>query len=267
MVERFTREDGKVAILFSPEYGAGWSTWVSEEDEEALLFHTQIVKEVLDGNHRKAASLAARRTYHPKPKQSDISDFESNESSDSEMTMTTIIKNQLDSTSAGADSVDPAIPADMVDQAKAKSLDTDPAIPADTVDQVKAKSLEDTEPFDCSNSLAGSDSVTNPIIVEDDDAGKIATVSEAPKPLVTSKEFINMNEEEWLDYCTDYDKIDASWENSYEYHVENSEFASAAASLIVEWLEPGEEFWVNEYNGYETLVRKSDYKLPPWHVA
>lgn len=264
MVERFTREDGKVAVLISPEYGAGWSTWVSEEDGEVLLFHTQIVKEVLDGNHRKAASLAARRTYHPRPKQSDISDLESYESSDSEMTMTTIIKNQLDSTSAGADSVDPAIAVDMIDHAKAKSLDTDPAIPADMVDHAKAKSL-DTEPIDYSNSVAGSESATNPI-VEDDDAGKIAAVSEAQKPLVT-KELINMNEEEWLDYCTDYDKIDASWENSYEYHVENSEFASAAAELIVEWLEPGEEFWVSEYNGYETLVRKSDFKPPPCHVA
>lgn len=244
MVERFTREDGKVAVLISPDYGAGWSTWVSEEDEEALLFHAQIVKEVLDGNHRKAASLAARWTYHPRPKQSDSSELESNESSDSEITMTTIIQNQLDLTSAGAGSVDPVVPADMmVDHAKARNLDP--------------------EPIDCSNSVAGSESTTN--IVVEDDAGKIAAVTEAKAETLVTREL--MNEKEWLDYCTDYDKIDASWENSYEYHVENSEFASAAASLIVEWLEPGEEFWVSEYDGHETLVRKSDFKVPPWHVA
>lgn len=76
-----------------------------------------------------------------------------------------------------------------------------------------------------------------------------------------------MDDKEWLDYCTDYDKIDASWYNSYEYHVEISRFDSAAASLIVEWLEPGEEFFVSEYDGYETLVRKSNFIPPPWHVA
>lgn len=241
MVERFTREDGKVAVLISPDYGAGWSTWVSEQDKEALLFHAQIVKEVLDGNHRGAASMAKRRTYHPRPKQSTSSDLESNESSDSEMTMTTIIKNQLDSTSAGADSVDLTVPADMVDHAKAKDLDPDP--------------------IDCSNSVARSESATN--LVEDD-AGKIAAVTEADETLV-SKEL--MNEKEWLDYCTDYDKIDADFWNSYEYHVERSDFDSAAASLIIEWLDPGEEFFVSECDGYETLVRKSEYNEPPWHVA
>lgn len=244
MVERFTREDGKVAVLISPDYGAGWSTWVGEQDKEALLFHAQIVKEVLDGNHRGAASLAARRTYHPRPKQSPHSDLESNESSDSEMTMTTIIKNQLDSTSAGADSVDVAVPADMVDHAKAKAKDFD------------------TEPIDCSNSVARSESATNS--VGEEDAGKIAAVTEA-ETVVVSKEL--MNGEEWLDYCTDYDKIDACWGNSYEYHVEHSEFESAAASLIIEWLDPGEEFFVSQCDGYETLVRKSEYNPPPWHVA
>lgn len=66
MVERFTREDGKVAVLILPEYGAGWSTWVSEEDEEVLLFDVQIVKAVLPGRHHTATSLAAMQTYHPR---------------------------------------------------------------------------------------------------------------------------------------------------------------------------------------------------------
>lgn len=305
MVERFTREDGKVAVLISPDHGAGWSTWVSEEDEEALLFHAQIVKAVLDGNSRKAASLASRLTSHPRlVQQSHSAGSESNESSDSEMTMTAIIKNQLDDTTiAGADSLYPGVsdvPAEII------------------VDQVKAKSsslVHTEEPpiiIDCSSSknsvvvvVAGSEDSARitttsnnpvPVIVEvevkvddDDNASKIAataalnsitttTQQEAEEKrlrLVSNKkvedkdkkELILMNDRGWLDYCTDYDKIDGTWPNSYEYHVENSQFDSAAASLIVEWLEPGEEFFVSEYDGYETLVRKSDIIIPPWHVA
>lgn len=211
---------------------------MSEEHEEALLFDAQIVKAVLAGNHHTAASLAAMQTYHPRPKQSDSSDPESNESSDSEMTMTTIIKNGLDSTNAGAGSIDPA--------GMAKSLDT--------------------ESIDCSNSVARSESATNPF---EGDPSKVVAVLENKTP-------VTMNGKEWLDFCTDYestdyesidyDTINPSY-NSYEYHVAYYEFAYVAPSLIVEWLEPGEEFYVSEYNGYETLVRKSNFKPTPWHVA
>lgn len=208
-----------------------------KENEEVLLFDAEIVKEVLDGNHRKAAYLAARRAHHPRPKQSDSSDLKSNESSDSEMAMTKIIKNQLDSTSAGADSVDPAVPADMmVDHAKAKSLDT--------------------EPIDNSNSVARLESATKPVV--EDDVGKIAAVTEAEAETLVTRE--PTNEKEWLDY---YDKISASLGNSDEYCFGYREFASAAASLRVEWLEPGEKFLVSEYDGDETLLRKNDLR----HVA
>jgi hypothetical protein len=30
--------DGMVAVLYSPDYGAGWSTWASTEIREAVLF-------------------------------------------------------------------------------------------------------------------------------------------------------------------------------------------------------------------------------------
>lgn len=230
MVERFTREDGKVAVLISPEYGAGWSTWVSEEDEEALLFDTQMVQAVLAGQDRTAASLAYTQTYHPRLKQSYSSALESNESSDSEMTMTTIIKNELDSRSAEVVSID---------HAKAKVLDT--------------------EPIDCSNSVARSESATNAV---EDDVSKIAAVSEIKTPVTMS----SSDGKECLDFCTDDDNINPSYGNIFEYHVDHGHFDWAAATLIVEWLEPGEEFYVSEYNGYETLVRKSNYN-PPWHVA
>lgn len=39
--------DGKVAILYSPEFGAGWSTWNRRHEE--LVFHPKIVDMVLGG--------------------------------------------------------------------------------------------------------------------------------------------------------------------------------------------------------------------------
>lgn len=314
MVERFTREDGKVAVLISSDHGAGWSTWVSEEDEEALLFQAEIVKSVLDGNCRKAASLATKLTYNPRPAQQSHSEAgsESNDSSDTEMRMTAIIKNQLDdsTTSAGADSVDlgvPDVPAEiMVDQVRAKSSSlAHTEVPPIIIDcsssnnsMVVAGSEEDSARTTTTTTTTTNNNpvpvpVPVPVEVEvdDDDAGNIATAAVSSSVTTTTqeqeaeekrlrlvsskkkaedkdkKELIIMNDREWLDYCTDYDKIDATWTNSYEYHVENSQFDSAAASLIIEWLEPGEEFFVSEYDGYKTLVRKIDFIPPPWHVA
>ena len=44
--------DGNVAVLYSPGYGAGWSTWCYNDDiVETLLFHLLIVKKV-ESNHR-----------------------------------------------------------------------------------------------------------------------------------------------------------------------------------------------------------------------
>ena len=38
--------DGKVAVLVSRGYGAGWSTWVDEEYQEMFLFHPTLVQMV-----------------------------------------------------------------------------------------------------------------------------------------------------------------------------------------------------------------------------
>lgn len=40
-------KNGEVAIVYSPHYGAGWSTWASEEQRETLIFHPAIVNMVL----------------------------------------------------------------------------------------------------------------------------------------------------------------------------------------------------------------------------
>ena len=42
--------DGKVAVLYSPGYGAGWSTWCyNDELVKTLLFHPLIVEKVKSG--------------------------------------------------------------------------------------------------------------------------------------------------------------------------------------------------------------------------
>ncbi len=41
--------DGKVAVLYSPGFGAGWYTW--NTDHEAIIFHPRIV-ELVETNQR-----------------------------------------------------------------------------------------------------------------------------------------------------------------------------------------------------------------------
>lgn len=52
--------DGKVAVLYSPGFGAGWSTWNSEH-AEVLLFDPEIVQAVLDGDRAKAGEIAEQK--------------------------------------------------------------------------------------------------------------------------------------------------------------------------------------------------------------
>jgi hypothetical protein len=52
------RRGGKVAVMISPGYGAGWSTWNSEEYKDTLLFDKEIAEAVLAGSNGKAAELA-----------------------------------------------------------------------------------------------------------------------------------------------------------------------------------------------------------------
>ena len=44
-MEKYKR-DGKVAVLYSPGFGAGWSTW--NDDGESLMFDSRIVEKVLN---------------------------------------------------------------------------------------------------------------------------------------------------------------------------------------------------------------------------
>jgi hypothetical protein len=57
---RFPRmeKDGKVAVLYSPGFGAGWATWNDDEWKPLLTTHRDIVQAVLDGDKEKAGKLA-----------------------------------------------------------------------------------------------------------------------------------------------------------------------------------------------------------------
>jgi hypothetical protein len=48
--------DGKVAVLVSGGYGAGWSTWFSGNRKEVLLFHPKIVEMVEGGRKNEIKS-------------------------------------------------------------------------------------------------------------------------------------------------------------------------------------------------------------------
>lgn len=48
MVEKVIK-DGKVAVLVSPGFGAGWSTWADSDQSETLMFHPTFIKAAQDG--------------------------------------------------------------------------------------------------------------------------------------------------------------------------------------------------------------------------
>ena len=48
VAERVVR-DGKVAVLYSPGFGAGWSTWAGSEIAERLIFDPEVVAWVEGG--------------------------------------------------------------------------------------------------------------------------------------------------------------------------------------------------------------------------
>ena len=48
-------EGGKIAVLYSPGLGAGWSTWNSDN---RLIFDPRLVQAVLDGDLNRAVEVA-----------------------------------------------------------------------------------------------------------------------------------------------------------------------------------------------------------------
>ena len=54
-------KDGMVAVLVSPGYGAGWSTWNDEKHRETLTMDYDIVEAFIEGNLFKVKSLAEEK--------------------------------------------------------------------------------------------------------------------------------------------------------------------------------------------------------------
>lgn len=52
--------DGKVAVLYSPGFGAGWSTWGEDELRERLLFDPEVVAWVEGGKVGSLPDLEAK---------------------------------------------------------------------------------------------------------------------------------------------------------------------------------------------------------------
>ena len=47
MTEKYIK-DGKVAVAYSPGYGAGWSTWVFDDTlTDTLIFHPDVINMIL----------------------------------------------------------------------------------------------------------------------------------------------------------------------------------------------------------------------------
>lgn len=55
-------KDGKVAVLYSPGFGAGWSTWTSEHASE-MVFDAELAQAVLDGRPYEDRTAIAERKW------------------------------------------------------------------------------------------------------------------------------------------------------------------------------------------------------------
>lgn len=57
-MEKYYDDQGLVAVLYSPGYGAGWSTWNCENMRDSLCMDRRIVEAVIAGDRAKAAEVA-----------------------------------------------------------------------------------------------------------------------------------------------------------------------------------------------------------------
>ena len=61
--ERRFDDQGLVAVLISPSFGAGWSTWGESEQVEAMLFDSRLVDYVLQTGTEGLAAFAESLGY------------------------------------------------------------------------------------------------------------------------------------------------------------------------------------------------------------
>ena len=53
--------DGKVAVLYSPGFGAGWSTWAYGDSEQAMAMDRDLVLAFLDGGVDALVKITAQK--------------------------------------------------------------------------------------------------------------------------------------------------------------------------------------------------------------
>lgn len=51
-------KDGMVAVLYSPGFGAGWSTWADDAHKQTMTMDARIVQPMIDGDRVKAIQTA-----------------------------------------------------------------------------------------------------------------------------------------------------------------------------------------------------------------
>ena len=57
-IPRLKNDSGLIAVLISPGYGAGWSSWANPEQKEVLLFHRDIAQALLNSGPAAAIEKA-----------------------------------------------------------------------------------------------------------------------------------------------------------------------------------------------------------------
>jgi hypothetical protein len=67
-------KDGKTAVLYSPGYGSGWSSWASDNRKEALCMDARIVEPFLNGD--KTGVVNAALTLFPDMYTGGVKDLE-----------------------------------------------------------------------------------------------------------------------------------------------------------------------------------------------
>jgi len=67
MILKVRREDGKIAVLTSPDYGAGWSTWASSAGDirERMIFSPTLVRAIIEKNLEGPKLIALAKKEFP----------------------------------------------------------------------------------------------------------------------------------------------------------------------------------------------------------
>jgi len=63
-MNKFKNEKGEIGVVYSPGFGAGWSTWEDSEHRDFLIMDKGIVSAVLNKDYQLAIDLAKAKVPH-----------------------------------------------------------------------------------------------------------------------------------------------------------------------------------------------------------